>query len=95
MVCLQAQPAGGGAGAAGVGEAAAAGAGGGSLDFLRNNNQFQALRQIVQANPQILQPMLQVFTEEITCCNCESPAPCSCLFLSTFAYFVALLAGAW
>lgn len=31
----------------------------GSLDFLRNNTQFQALRSMVQANPQILQPMLQ------------------------------------
>ncbi|PNT52554.1 hypothetical protein POPTR_001G038000v4 [Populus trichocarpa] len=31
----------------------------GSLDFLRNNQQFQALRSMVQANPQILQPMLQ------------------------------------
>lgn len=29
------------------------------LSFLRNNPQFQALRQMVQANPQILQPMLQ------------------------------------
>ncbi|KAJ8755196.1 hypothetical protein K2173_018994 [Erythroxylum novogranatense] len=40
----------------------AAGAGGGglgSLDFLRNNQQFQALRSMVQANPQILQQMLQ------------------------------------
>ncbi|XP_031090471.1 ubiquitin receptor RAD23b-like [Ipomoea triloba] len=37
----------------------AAGAGLGSLDFLRNNQQFQALRSMVQANPQILQPMLQ------------------------------------
>ncbi|KAL3343397.1 hypothetical protein AABB24_027099 [Solanum stoloniferum] len=36
-----------------------AGAGLGSLDFLRNNQQFQALRSMVQANPQILQPMLQ------------------------------------
>ncbi|CAI0421023.1 unnamed protein product [Linum tenue] len=38
-----------------------AGAGGGlaSLDFLRNNQQFQALRSMVQSNPQILQPMLQ------------------------------------
>lgn len=35
------------------------GAGGGTLDFLRSNPQFQALRQMVQANPQILQPMLQ------------------------------------
>ncbi|KAK1357511.1 Ubiquitin receptor RAD23 [Heracleum sosnowskyi] len=31
----------------------------GNLDFLRNNPQFQALREMVQANPQILQPMLQ------------------------------------
>ncbi|KAL4584646.1 hypothetical protein LXL04_009252 [Taraxacum kok-saghyz] len=31
----------------------------GSLDFLRNNEQFQALRTMVQSNPQILQPMLQ------------------------------------
>ncbi|KAJ7532769.1 hypothetical protein O6H91_13G019600 [Diphasiastrum complanatum] len=31
----------------------------GTLDFLRNNPQFQALRAMVQANPQILQPMLQ------------------------------------
>uniref|UniRef100_A0A7C8Z7R0 Ubiquitin receptor RAD23 n=1 Tax=Opuntia streptacantha TaxID=393608 RepID=A0A7C8Z7R0_OPUST len=37
-----------------------AGVGGlGSLDFLRNNQQFQALRSMVQTNPQILQPMLQ------------------------------------
>ncbi|KAI3455168.1 hypothetical protein Pfo_011831 [Paulownia fortunei] len=36
-----------------------AGAGLGSLDFLRNNQQFQALRSMVQSNPQILQPMLQ------------------------------------
>ncbi|KAF3968910.1 hypothetical protein CMV_007249 [Castanea mollissima] len=41
--------------------AAAGGGGGGlgSLEFLRNNQQFQALRSMVQANPQILQPMLQ------------------------------------
>ncbi|KAI4355867.1 hypothetical protein L6164_004598 [Bauhinia variegata] len=36
-----------------------AGAGLGSLDFLRNNPQFQALRSMVQSNPQILQPVLQ------------------------------------
>ncbi|KAL6519567.1 Ubiquitin receptor RAD23d [Orobanche hederae] len=36
-----------------------ANAGAGNLDFLRNNPQFQALRTMVQANPQILQPMLQ------------------------------------
>ena len=34
--------------------------GDGPLDFLRTNPQFQGLRQIVQSNPQILQPMLQV-----------------------------------
>ncbi|XP_010549930.1 PREDICTED: ubiquitin receptor RAD23c-like [Tarenaya hassleriana] len=33
--------------------------GAGTLDFLRNSQQFQALRAMVQANPQILQPMLQ------------------------------------
>ncbi|KAL0415501.1 UNVERIFIED_CONTAM: Ubiquitin receptor b [Sesamum latifolium] len=31
----------------------------GSLDFLRNNEQFQVLQAMVRANPQILQPMLQ------------------------------------
>ncbi|KAF3443894.1 hypothetical protein FNV43_RR13584 [Rhamnella rubrinervis] len=36
-----------------------ANAGAGNLDFLRNSQQFQALRAMVQANPQILQPMLQ------------------------------------
>ncbi|KAH9707412.1 ubiquitin receptor RAD23c [Citrus sinensis] len=34
-------------------------AGAGSLDFLRNSPQFQVLRAMVQANPQLLQPMLQ------------------------------------
>ncbi|XP_021754087.1 ubiquitin receptor RAD23d-like isoform X2 [Chenopodium quinoa] len=33
----------------------------GALDFLRNSEQFQALRAMVQANPQVLQPMLQEF----------------------------------
>ncbi|PPR92587.1 hypothetical protein GOBAR_AA28090 [Gossypium barbadense] len=37
----------------------AAAGGDGSLDFLQNNQQFQALRSMVQSNPQILQPMLQ------------------------------------
>ncbi|KAI3761472.1 hypothetical protein L1987_51889 [Smallanthus sonchifolius] len=37
----------------------AAGGNLGSLDFLRNNQQFRALRSMVQTNPQILQPMLQ------------------------------------
>ncbi|GAB4828881.1 Ubiquitin receptor RAD23c [Ancistrocladus abbreviatus] len=31
----------------------------GTLDFLRNSEQFQALRAMVQNNPHILQPMLQ------------------------------------
>ncbi|KAK4741508.1 hypothetical protein SAY87_025096 [Trapa incisa] len=35
------------------------GAGAGNLDFLRNSQQFQTLRTMVQENPQILQPMLQ------------------------------------
>ncbi|XP_078159840.1 rad23 UV excision repair protein family [Carex rostrata] len=36
-----------------------AGGGAGSLDMLRNSPQFRALLALVQANPQILQPMLQ------------------------------------
>ncbi|KAI4107582.1 MAG: hypothetical protein L6R37_001542 [Teloschistes peruensis] len=44
----------------GAGAGAAAGAGGASnLDFLRNNPQFQQLRQIVQTQPQMLEPILQ------------------------------------
>eukprot|EP00210_Caulerpa_lentillifera_P007298 g6976.t1 len=31
----------------------------GSLDFLRNNPQFQLIRQMVAQNPEVLQPMLQ------------------------------------
>ncbi|KAG7590744.1 Ubiquitin domain [Arabidopsis suecica] len=39
---------------------AAAGSGDlGTLEFLRNNDQFQQLRTMVHSNPQILQPMLQ------------------------------------
>lgn len=34
-------------------------AGGDALEFLRNNPQFQQLRQIVQAQPQMLEPILQ------------------------------------
>ena len=45
--------------------AGAGAAGGGPLDFLRTNPQFIALRQIVQSNPMILQPMLQV-------CSCPA-----------------------
>ncbi|KAL5222707.1 hypothetical protein ABZP36_027420 [Zizania latifolia] len=38
---------------------ASANAGGGNLDVLRNNAQFRGLLSLVQANPQILQPLLQ------------------------------------
>ncbi|KAK3169430.1 hypothetical protein OEA41_008813 [Lepraria neglecta] len=48
---------------AGIGAAAGAGAEGGAglgnLDFLRNNPQFQQLRQIVQTQPRMLEPILQ------------------------------------
>ncbi|KAI1488053.1 XPC-binding domain-containing protein [Biscogniauxia mediterranea] len=55
------------AAAAAVGAGAAAGAGAGAagqrdlgnLDFLRNNAQFQQLRQVVQQQPQMLEPILQ------------------------------------
>ncbi|KAI4285232.1 MAG: hypothetical protein L6R38_000838 [Xanthoria sp. 2 TBL-2021] len=56
---------GGGAGAGlaglGAGTGAGRGAAGGiaNLDFLRNNPQFQQLRQIVQTQPQMLEPILQ------------------------------------
>ncbi|KAJ4340376.1 UV excision repair protein rad23 [Didymella glomerata] len=52
----------GGAGGARSGGAAGAGAGAlnaNSLDFLRNNPQFQQLRQVVQQQPQMLEPILQ------------------------------------
>lgn len=59
--------AGRGAGAAAGAAAAAAvaaaqqgqGQGFGNLDFLRNNAQFQQLRQVVQQQPQMLEPILQ------------------------------------
>lgn len=56
--------AGAGAGARGAAAPAAAGAGDanrdlGNLDFLRNNAQFQQLRQIVQQQPGMLEPILQ------------------------------------
>lgn len=57
---------GGGSGGAGGGAAVpvsggggAAAAAGGPLDFLRSHPQFQLLRRAVQANPNILVPMLQ------------------------------------
>jgi len=43
----------------GAGAGAGVGAGAGALDALRQLPQFQALLALVQANPQILQPMLQ------------------------------------
>lgn len=53
-------------GGAGGGRSGGAGAGAGagalnanSLDFLRNNPQFQQLRQVVQQQPQMLEPILQ------------------------------------
>jgi UV excision repair protein RAD23 len=48
----------GGAAARGAPGGTAAG-GAGNLDFLRNNPQFQQLRQIVQQQPQMLEPILQ------------------------------------
>ncbi|KAK6342097.1 hypothetical protein TWF730_001576 [Orbilia blumenaviensis] len=53
-------PAGGRGGAASNPLAAAlGGAGGANLDFLRNNPQFQQLRQVIQEHPQMLEPILQ------------------------------------
>ncbi|KAL1880617.1 UV excision repair protein rad23 [Diaporthe australafricana] len=52
--------AGAGVGAAAAAAAAAAtGQGLGNLDFLRHNPQFQQLRQVVQQQPQMLEPILQ------------------------------------
>ncbi|KAF1970149.1 UV excision repair protein Rad23 [Bimuria novae-zelandiae CBS 107.79] len=51
---------GGATGAAAGGGAGAGGAlGNTNLDFLRNNPQFQQLRQVVQQQPQMLEPILQ------------------------------------
>lgn len=47
------------AAAAAVAAAAAGGQGLGNLDFLRHNAQFQQLRQVVQQQPQMLEPILQ------------------------------------
>ena len=50
----------GGTQAAAAAAAAAGGQGGtANLDFLRNNPQFQQLRQVVQQQPQMLEPILQ------------------------------------
>ena len=53
-------PGSGGASTGTGGSGGAGGAGGlGDLDFLRNNPQFQQLRQIVQTQPRMLEPILQ------------------------------------
>lgn len=44
---------------AAAGAGAEGGAGLGNLDFLRNNPQFQQLRQIVHTQPRMLEPILQ------------------------------------
>ncbi|KAG9232245.1 nucleotide excision repair protein RAD23 [Amylocarpus encephaloides] len=49
----------GGTAAGGAAGGGAAAGGLGNLDFLRNNAQFQQLRQVVQQNPQMLEPILQ------------------------------------
>ncbi|KAF2016434.1 UV excision repair protein Rad23 [Aaosphaeria arxii CBS 175.79] len=51
----------GGNGGAGAGARSGAGGAlsGNSLEFLRNNPQFQQLRQVVQQQPQMLEPILQ------------------------------------
>ena len=55
---------GGGDAAAAAAAAAAAGGGDlGNLEFLRNNPQFQQLRQVVQQQPQMLEPILQQLGE--------------------------------
>lgn len=60
MFDLAAQQAGGAGGAqAGGAAGGAAGRDLGNLDFLRNNPQFQQLRQVVQQQPQMLEPILQ------------------------------------
>ncbi|KAL6888780.1 hypothetical protein ACP4OV_009806 [Aristida adscensionis] len=46
------------------GSNAGGGAGGGPLEYLRNSQQFQALREMVHTNPQILQPILQELSKQ-------------------------------
>ncbi|KAI0554160.1 XPC-binding domain-containing protein [Xylaria curta] len=63
-LAAQAQSQGGRSGGGAAGQAAGAGANAatrdlGNLDFLRNNPQFQQLRQVVQQQPQMLEPILQ------------------------------------
>lgn len=49
----------GGGSQGGTAVARGGGGGGGALEALRSNPQFRALRAMVQANPELLQPMLQ------------------------------------
>ncbi|KAH1031201.1 hypothetical protein J1N35_043375 [Gossypium stocksii] len=60
----------------------ASGAGAGSLDFLRNSPQFQALRAMVQANPQILQVILWFLVSPL-----QSSCVCFIFFSSSFFPF--------
>ena len=60
LVNLSGAGAAGAGGAPGAAGAAVGGAGAlGNLDFLRDNPQFQQLRQIVQTQPRMLEPILQ------------------------------------
>ncbi|OAA67463.1 UV excision repair protein Rad23 [Cordyceps fumosorosea ARSEF 2679] len=56
---LAAQHGGSGGSRGGSGDASGAAAELGNLDFLRTNPQFQQLRQVVQQQPQMLEPILQ------------------------------------
>ncbi|KAK6605772.1 UV excision repair protein Rad23 [Botrytis cinerea] len=58
----------------GAGAGAAAG-GLGNLDFLRNNPQFQQLRQVVQQQPQMLEPILQQQFLQLLSENADDDAP--------------------
>ncbi|KAF2323390.1 hypothetical protein GH714_035156 [Hevea brasiliensis] len=48
----------------GVSETSSSAAGAGPFDVLRNSPEFQAFRDMVQANPHLLQPMLQEWEKE-------------------------------
>lgn len=67
----------GGGGGGGGGPAAS-----GPLDFLRSNPQFLMLRRAVQANPQILVPMLQVSVSLIDVVQDQFVQPVLCKAVS-------------
>ncbi|KAF2323145.1 hypothetical protein GH714_033658 [Hevea brasiliensis] len=48
----------------GVSETSSSAAGAGPFDVLRNSPEFQAFRDMVQANPHLLQPMLEEWEKE-------------------------------